>query len=219
MRSGKGQGSDLEKLTDAISGIEGVLGVILFGSRARGDYDASSDYDLLVIFGDEGSMWRNRSRLFATVSKLGLFTQVLTRTVKELAQKTEPTFLQSIREQGKILYARYPLDLPASNVEVTPWVIITFSLQRLSQKAKLAIEYRLMGRRGHEGLLQKLKALRIGRGAVLVPRDGYAKLISFLSEKGIPYQTLDVYVPKRDDIQVGKTTFLPMLARRASRAQ
>jgi predicted nucleotidyltransferase len=200
MRSGRGQGSDLEKLTDAVSGIEGVLGVVLFGSRARGDYDASSDYDLLVIFEDERSMWRNRPKLFAAVSKLGLFTQVLTRTVKELAQKTEPTFLQSIREQGKILYAKYPLDLPAANVETMPGVIISFSLQKLNQKAKLAIEYRLMGRRRHDGLLQKLNAIRIGRGAVLVPRDGYAQLIGFLSEKGIPYYTLDVYVPKREAI-------------------
>jgi len=214
MRSGRGQGSDLKKLTDAISGIEGVLGVILFGSRARGDYDASSDYDLLVIFEDDSSMWRNRPRLFATVSKLGLFTQVLTRTIKELAQKTEPSFLQNIREQGKILYARYPLDLPAANVEVTPGVVITFSMRKLNQKAKLAIEYRLMGRRGHEGLLQKINAIRIGRGAVLVPRDGYARLIGFLSEKGIPYKTLDVYVPKRNDIQVGKATSLPMSASR-----
>jgi len=38
---------------------------------------------------------------------------------------------------------------------------------------------------------------------MLAPRDGYAKLIGSLSEKGIPYQTLGVYVPKRDDIQVG----------------
>jgi uroporphyrinogen-III synthase len=71
-----------------------------------------------------------------------------------------------------------------------------------------------MGRRGHEGLLQKINAIRIGRGAVLVPRDGYARLIGFLSEKGIPYKTLDVYVPKRNDIQVGKATSLPMSASR-----
>ena len=29
---------------------QGVVGIVLFGSQARGDYDEFSDYDLLVLF-------------------------------------------------------------------------------------------------------------------------------------------------------------------------
>ena len=37
--------------------------VYLFGSRARGEADASSDYDLLVVVPDEATRERRRSRL------------------------------------------------------------------------------------------------------------------------------------------------------------
>lgn len=62
--------SDLDSLVKAIADVEGVVAVILFGSRARGDYDEYSDYDLLVIFEDDEVMWRNRRKLFENVGKL-----------------------------------------------------------------------------------------------------------------------------------------------------
>lgn len=44
------QKSDLSNLIKAITDVEGVIAVILFGSRAKGDPDEYSDYDLLVVF-------------------------------------------------------------------------------------------------------------------------------------------------------------------------
>ena len=66
--------SDLDRLTKAITSVEGVVAVILFGSRARGDYDEYSDYDVLVVFQSDEVMWRNRRKLYENVGKLGLFT-------------------------------------------------------------------------------------------------------------------------------------------------
>jgi predicted nucleotidyltransferase len=94
MRLGSELESDLGRLVHAITSVEGVVAVILFGSRAKGDYDEYSDYDLLVVFETDKVMWKNRRRLYENTGKLGLFTQVLTRSVKELEEKTEPTFLQ-----------------------------------------------------------------------------------------------------------------------------
>jgi len=104
--------SALDKLVQAITKIEGVVAIILFGSRARGDYDEHSDYDMLVIFQDDETMWRNRRELYQNIGKLGLFTQVLTRSIRELTEKTEPTFRQNILQQGTILYLRYPFRVP-----------------------------------------------------------------------------------------------------------
>jgi len=105
--------SNLSNLVEAIACVEGVVAIILFGSRARGDYDEYSDYDLLVVFQNENIMWKNRRKLFENVGKLGLFAQVLTRSIKELAEKTEPTFLQNVLDQGTLLYPSYPLKAPA----------------------------------------------------------------------------------------------------------
>ena len=55
--------SKLDKLVQAISSVKGVVAIILFGSRARGDYDKYSDYDILVVFRDDEVMWKNRRRL------------------------------------------------------------------------------------------------------------------------------------------------------------
>lgn len=86
---------DLGRLVQAITSVHGVVAVILFGSRAKGDYDEYSDYDLLVVFENDEAMWKNRRKLYENVGKLGLFTQVLTRSVRELQEKTEPTFCKT----------------------------------------------------------------------------------------------------------------------------
>ncbi|MEM3088597.1 MAG: nucleotidyltransferase domain-containing protein [Candidatus Bathyarchaeia archaeon] len=100
--------SDLDKLVDAISRVEGVLAIILFGSRARGNYDESSDYDILVIFKDDETMWKNRKKIYENVGPLRLFTQILTRSIRELREESDPTFLRSVMKHGKLLYGRYP---------------------------------------------------------------------------------------------------------------
>jgi predicted nucleotidyltransferase len=104
--------SDLDKLVDAISRVEGVLAIILFGSRARGDYDEYSDYDILVVFKDDEMMWENRKKIYENVGPLRLLTQILTRSMRELKEETEPTFLESIMRHGKLLYMRYPFQAP-----------------------------------------------------------------------------------------------------------
>jgi len=139
--------SDLDRLTKAIVSVEGVVAVILFGSRARGDYDEYSDYDVLVVFQSDEVMWRNRRKLYENVGRLGLFTQVLTRSIKELTEKTEPTFLQNVLQQGNLLYLRYPFKAPALAQNLTPMAIVRYSLRNLTQEQKMKIIYRLFGKK------------------------------------------------------------------------
>ncbi|MGQ9515456.1 MAG: nucleotidyltransferase domain-containing protein [Thermoproteota archaeon] len=56
-----------------MANIEGVVLCILFGSRAREDSDAYSDYDLLVVFEDKDKMWRNFKKLYENTSSTSLF--------------------------------------------------------------------------------------------------------------------------------------------------
>jgi predicted nucleotidyltransferase len=65
-----------------IASTEGVVAIILFGSRAKGSHDEYSDYDLLVIFENDRVMWQNRRILYESVDRLGLFTQVLTEVLE-----------------------------------------------------------------------------------------------------------------------------------------
>lgn len=79
--------------------------VVLFGSRARGDYTEYSDYDVLVV-GD--GIPRDPREAYATlidpsnpnIQPLGMNTEVFLKKLREGS-----TFILEILEDGRILYA------------------------------------------------------------------------------------------------------------------
>jgi len=191
--------SDLDSLVNAIVGVEGVVAIILFGSRARGDYDEYSDYDLLVIFENEEVMWRNRRRLFENVGKLGLFTQVLTRSIKEFAEKTEPTFRQNILEHGILLYLRYPFQAPAFCENLRPMAIVSYNMKGLPQTEKMKVIYQLFGKKakgqGICGVVEENNGKKLGDGCFMVPMENLKAITQIMNEHGIQFRILKTYAP------------------------
>jgi len=189
--------SDLDRLVQSVASVDGVVAVILFGSRARGDYDQHSDYDLLVVFGDDEVMWRNRRRLYENVGELGLFTQVLTRSVRELNEKTEPTFLQSVLEQGVLLYLRYPFRAPAFAQNLKPMAIVRYSLKGLPQNEKMKVVYRLFGREakgeGLKGLVGEKGGFRLGDGCFMIPAESLDAAVDVLRKHNVQFDVLRAY--------------------------
>ena len=191
---------DLDSLVKAIATVEGVVAIILFGSRARGDYDEHSDYDLLVIFDDEESMWRNRRKLFENVGKLGLFTQVLTRSIREFVKKTEPTFRQNILEQGVLLYLRYPFRAPAFCENLRPMAIVSYSMTGLSQTRKMKIVYQLFGKKMKKGqnvcgVVENSGGIRLGDGCFMIPIEKLETIRQIMNEYGIQFRIQRTYSP------------------------
>jgi len=185
--------SALDKLVQAIAKIEGVVAVLLFGSRARGDYDEHSDYDMLVIFQDDETMWRNRRELYQNIGKLGLFTQVLTRSIRELTEKTEPTFLQNILQQGTILYLRYPFKVPALAQNLTPMAILSYSLVGLPHSEKMKVNYRLFGKQKGKGVVEEVGGIRLGDGCFMIPAESLEKITTILKQFGAHFNLMRVY--------------------------
>jgi len=193
MQSRRRLESDLESIVDSIAPVEGVVAVVLFGSRAREEYDEYSDYDLLVLFRDDEALWSNRREIFERIGKTGLFVQVLTRSLMEFDQLTEPSFKDSILRQGRLLYSRYPITFNPFFVTYKPMVLVTFTMRRLEQRLKLSFNYALYGRRGRRtgaaGLLSKVGGFRLGRGVVAIPEEESGKLRALLKEYHVPYVT------------------------------
>ena len=185
--------SELGRLVQAITRTEGTVAIILFGSRARGDYDEHSDYDLLVVFEDDETMWRNRGELYRNIGNLGLFTQVLTRSVKELTEKTEPTFLQNILQQGTILYLRYPFRAPAFSPNLTPMAVVSYSLVELPHKEKMRVNYRLFGKQNRKGLVEENGGKKLGDGCFMIPVENLEKVTIILKEFGVHFDVIKVY--------------------------
>jgi len=188
--------SNLDKLVQAITSVEGVVAVILFGSRARGDYDKYSDYDILVVFRDDEVMWKNRRRLYQNVGKLGLFTQVLTRSIKEMKEKTEPTFLQNVLQHGTLLFLRYPFKAPALTQNLKPMAIVTYSLKEIQHKEKMKIAYRLFGKKtknGSKGIVQENGGTKLGDGCFMIPIENLETVIQVLKQFNAKFETIKVY--------------------------
>lgn len=185
--------SNLSKLVEAIACIEGVVAIILFGSRATGNYDKYSDYDLLVIFQDEDTMWKNRRTLFENTGKLGLFTQVLARSKKEFMEKTEPTFRQSILEQGTLLYLHYPFKAPAFSQNLKQMAIVKYKLERLPQNEKMKLIYHLYGKKPKKGIVQQSGGIKLGDGCFMIHIEKLENVIQILKQYNIQPKITKVY--------------------------
>lgn len=71
--------------------------VVLFGSRARGDYHRASDIDLAVCGGDITNFALDVEEKTSTL---------LTYDVVDLSKKLQEGFRESIEKEGKILYEK-----------------------------------------------------------------------------------------------------------------
>ncbi|MFZ4539462.1 nucleotidyltransferase domain-containing protein [Propionivibrio sp.] len=84
--------------------------IILFGSQARGDTDADSDIDLMVIESRVGNPALEAARLYRAVGWVGKGVDILVYSENEFARRsTVPgTVLHQALTQGKVVYDRGP---------------------------------------------------------------------------------------------------------------
>lgn len=82
--------------------------IVLFGSRARGDGDDDSDYDLLVVKDEVKSRQEESHQIRVALMALPIFADVLVRSAEEdrKYQQIRVGFQKSLREDGVILYER-----------------------------------------------------------------------------------------------------------------
>lgn len=81
--------------------------IMLFGSYASGSHAPHSDVDLLVIMDTEQSTWDLAVEISLEV-KHSFPMDIVVRTPKEIARRLRlgDFFIQSVMENGKVLYER-----------------------------------------------------------------------------------------------------------------
>jgi predicted nucleotidyltransferase len=82
--------------------------VILFGSHARGDADAGSDIDLMVIEANVDNPALEAVRLYRAVGWVGVGVDILVYSEQEFARRSAVpgTVLHQALTEGKVVYER-----------------------------------------------------------------------------------------------------------------
>lgn len=75
----------------------GMKQVILFGSRARGDYERASDIDLAVLGGNIDAF---------TIAVKEETSTLLEFDVIDLSQQLQEGLLESVRKEGLVIYEK-----------------------------------------------------------------------------------------------------------------
>ncbi len=92
----------LKEIKQSVISVDENAEVILFGSRARGDYHDESDWDVLVLIDNEQSDWRFKQKLMSAIYETELkWGQIITPIIlnKNFWKNQSSSFLY--KEIGK----------------------------------------------------------------------------------------------------------------------
>jgi len=177
----------IERVVDRMRKVEGTVGVVLFGSYSRGDYDEGSDVDVLVVFRDKGALDKGLREVYKATSESDLFFQVIGLTFDELK---DSQLLELALREGKIYYASEDVK-KLLTPRYKPYALITYSTANLKPKERVSFTQKLEGRgKGkyrYEGLVHLLGGYKVGRGVMMIPIENLKAITQHLEKKGVDY--------------------------------
>jgi len=184
----------IKEVVDKIREVDGVVGIVLFGSYVRGDYDEGIDIDLIVVFRDRSAFTRSLREVYKVTSESNLFFQVVCLTFDEL--KDSP-LLELVLREGKVYYASENVERLLTSRH-KPYTLITYSTANLKPRERVSFTQKLEGRgKGkyrYDGLLSPLGGYKVGRGVMMVPLEKLNVITQYLEKKGVDYVIRHVWV-------------------------
>jgi len=184
----------IRRVVDQIRKIDGVVGIVLFGSYSRGEQDEGSDIDLLVIFKNKEALNTSQKQIYRITAETKLFLQATALTLNELKNSS---LLESALREGKIYHATKELKKLLTPTR-KPYALLTYSTANLKAKERVTFTQKLEGRRRgkytYNGLLQKIGGYKVGRGVLMVPLENLNKITQHLEERKLDYVIRHIWV-------------------------
>jgi len=186
----------VSRIVKTVGPLPGVVAIILYGSFARGDHGPKSDVDLLILV-RRPSQTRVVNDCFAE-REFGREIQPTIRSLQQL-RKTDTGLLRNVFREGKILFLKEPLDLPAARLlDLKPFALYTFSLKGLPQPQKARFNRLLYARKTagyqYRGLLADLGGIRLSSGCFLLPRDSCRRIERAFKQHRVNFQSRKVWI-------------------------
>lgn len=119
---------------------------------------------------------------------------VIPQTLEEL-KSANPAFLDELSKHGKILFARFPLEVSSRPLELEPFSLITYDMADLSYRDKMKTIYFLY-RKGGKGAVAQTGGKKLSDGCVLVPTRASIEIMDTLNDLGVNARKLEVHVNK-----------------------
>ncbi|MBI3970567.1 MAG: nucleotidyltransferase domain-containing protein [Chloroflexi bacterium] len=198
----------LQDLVIRISSLPLVVGIVVFGSYARGEAGASSDLDLLVLFDTEESpeqVPEGRSVL-ATCGEVEATHRLPVHLAPVLATVRRPEALgESLKRamlyDGTVLYGSIGhLAALLAPPELTPAVVVAYRLGHGAAREKVRLHRHLLGYttssgRQVPGIIQP-PGRRLGPGVLLIPASDRSAVVRTLQEAGAVFSEQQAWVPR-----------------------
>jgi predicted nucleotidyltransferase len=189
----------LDLLVENLRTCDDIVGLILFGSYARGEYGRKSDVDLLIVLDvrdlpetTEAGRWALRlCGEIETRERLPMHLAPLLASVDRAAD-LGPTLLHAVWTDGIVLFGCAGALAPLQPTGLVPWTLIHFSTSRLPSSDRVRLSRQLHGLGTRPGLIRP-PALALGRGALLVPGRLAGSVRDALDAAGASYDAIPVW--------------------------
>jgi hypothetical protein len=188
---------DAVNLSKDIKNLKGILSIIYFGSIAHSDLEYREKTNLAIIYSSKDNEVIKKIKELATAN-----LEIHHLTWEELIE--DPKLVGVISGEGILLHGK-PVQLTAENSNLKSMMIISYDTTGMNQNERNKLNRALHGGistykkddvrivKEYPGLVEKVRAQKLGKGVIMVDRFNSSLLIQTLKRMGAEWKEIPIW--------------------------